>query len=78
MEKIVHYGDTCERARKLVKHLAETSEGPRKKTGAQALAEAMERLRFQLNASTPFHPEEYWKYHPDDLAAALVELLLEG
>jgi hypothetical protein len=60
-----------------MKHIAEASEGPRKKTGTALIAEAMERTRFQSKKETPDHPEEYWKYHPEDLAAALVELLLE-
>lgn len=77
MNKTVHYGDTCEKARLLMKHIVEASEGPRKKTGTALIAEAMERTRFQSKKETPYHPEEYWRLHPQDLAAALVELLLE-
>ncbi len=74
----IHYGNTCEVSRRLMKHLADASEGPRKKSGKLLLAEAMERTRFQLKVETPLHREEYWKYHPEDLASALVELLVEG
>lgn len=66
MQTNIHYGDTCEVARKLMKHLPNKNE----------LASAMEAVRKELNIEVD--RPEYWKLHPNDLGAALVELLVEG
>lgn len=77
MNKTIHYGDTCGKARLLMKNIEKSSVGPRKKTGVALIAEAMEQTRFMLTHKTPELDEQYWRKHPDDLAAALVELLLD-
>lgn len=76
MDRTVHLGDTYERARQLMKHIQEASEGRHKKTGTTLIAEAMERLRFKDTRERPEETKEYWRLHPEDLAAELVDLLL--